>query len=90
MDHNKYTILFYSGYVNMQKYDNIKEKTSNEIRFMHDTIQIEIKFVVFVKIIEKSWQVWYHSKHNIFSDKYVTCDHDQYLLQCQSRTKWLP
>ena len=49
----------------MQKYDHIKEKKSNEMRFLHDTFQIEIKFVVLVKIIEKSWQVWYHSKDNL-------------------------
>ena len=33
----------------MQKYDHIKERSSNEIeiRFLHDTFQIEITFVLF-------------------------------------------
>ena len=39
----------------MQKYDHIKgKKTSNKIRFLPDTFQIEIKFVVFAKIIENN------------------------------------
>ena len=42
-----FTILFYSGCVNMQKYDYIKKKIFKLMKFLHDTFQIEKKLVVF-------------------------------------------
>ena len=38
---------FYSGCLIYKKYDHIKEKSSNEMKFLNDTFQIEMKFVAF-------------------------------------------
>ena len=43
-------------------YDHIKEKSSNETKFLHNTLQIKMKFVVLSLLIKQSWQVWNNSK----------------------------